>query len=105
MCHTRGVGTPLYSAPEILNNQIYDFPADMWSLGVLLFEMIFARTPFSMSRDFKELVQNQKEIEHILRDGFLNERSDLSGEVQMVLIGLLKYDSSERMTLEALCKS
>ena len=63
MKHTRGVGTPLSSAPEILNNQSYDFPADMWSLGILLFEMLFARNPFLMARNYNELAQHQKEIE------------------------------------------
>jgi serine/threonine protein kinase len=33
-------GTPLNMAPEVLNKRPYDFRADIWSLGVMLFELV-----------------------------------------------------------------
>lgn len=39
-------GTPLYMAPEILLRQEYDARADLWSLGVILFEILVGVTPF-----------------------------------------------------------
>jgi NIMA (never in mitosis gene a)-related kinase len=41
------VGTPYYLAPEIIQNQPYSFKADIWSLGVLLFEMSALHPPFN----------------------------------------------------------
>ena len=38
-------GTPLYIAPEILLHQHYTQKVDVWSLGIILFELACGRTP------------------------------------------------------------
>lgn len=40
-------GSPLYMAPEILQQNRYDAKADLWSVGTVLFEMITGRPPFN----------------------------------------------------------
>ena len=40
------VGSPIYMAPEILFDKPYDNRCDIYSLGVLLYEMLFARAPY-----------------------------------------------------------
>lgn len=40
------VGTPDYIAPEILAKEGYDQTVDWWSLGIILFEMLFGHPPF-----------------------------------------------------------
>ena len=41
------IGTPYYMAPEIHNQEKYTEKCDIWSLGCVLYEMIFLTTPFS----------------------------------------------------------
>ena len=40
MTFTKGIGSPKYMAPEILNQQHYKDPADIYSLAVTMYEII-----------------------------------------------------------------
>ncbi|CAE8721965.1 unnamed protein product, partial [Polarella glacialis] len=40
------VGTPYYLSPEIIEDKPYNFKSDVWSLGVVLYEMTTLKHPF-----------------------------------------------------------
>ena len=40
------IGTPHYMAPEILVSRGYSFNVDLWSLGILLYELMCGYCPF-----------------------------------------------------------
>lgn len=40
-------GTPDYLAPEMINGNNHDESLDIWSLGILLYEILTGKAPFS----------------------------------------------------------
>jgi len=40
-------GTPAYAAPEVMMGSGYTYKADIWSLGILICELVGGFTPFS----------------------------------------------------------
>jgi serine/threonine protein kinase len=85
------VGSPEYMAPEMLNNKGYDQGVDYWSLGCLIFELLFADslfahreghalltqenvrkcTPESISESFPDAFQKEHPALHQLAVSFL----------------------------------
>ena len=43
------VGTPYYLSPELVERKPYGYKSDVWSLGVLLYEMAALKHPFDAS--------------------------------------------------------
>ncbi len=50
-------GTPMTMSPEIHNGEAYDSKCDIWSLGVIAFQLIYGRFPFPGNEGFKKLVE------------------------------------------------
>jgi serine/threonine protein kinase len=40
------LGTPIYMAPEIINDLPYNSKVDIWSIGVIAFIILSGRPPF-----------------------------------------------------------
>mmetsp|Transcript_1293 Transcript_1293/g.1597 ORF Transcript_1293/g.1597 Transcript_1293/m.1597 type:complete len:158 (+) Transcript_1293:636-1109(+) len=49
--HTQGtlIGTPYFMAPEVILGKKYGTKADVWALGVVLYELIALKKPFNGS--------------------------------------------------------
>lgn len=39
-------GTIDYVSPEVVNHKSYDFNVDIWSIGILTYELIVGKSPF-----------------------------------------------------------
>ena len=50
------IGTPFYISPEMVKGEKYDEKTDLWSLGVLLYEMCALKYPF-IGKSVEELTK------------------------------------------------
>merc|ERR1719198_1498193 len=55
-------GTPMFMAPEVIQQKPYTQAADVWSLGILLYEMLEGDLPFS---HFKNPMTAMMRIPHM----------------------------------------
>ena len=39
-------GTPYYASPEVWKDLAYDWRSDIWSMGIVIYEIIALRPPF-----------------------------------------------------------
>ena len=84
-------GTPAYIAPEILRNEGYDFAADVWSAGVVLYAMLSGNVPF-----------RGKSVA-LLHDAILRGRfralEGVSGEAADLVKRIFEVEPAKRITI------
>lgn len=53
-CHVHGIeGDIRFRAPEVLQGKSYDFKADSWSFGIILFHLLTGKLPFDVGLNDK----------------------------------------------------
>ena len=57
-------GTPLYLSPEVIKKELYGFSVDIWSIGLITYELLVGRVPFSIwnESDLVLVLENQIKI-------------------------------------------
>lgn len=53
------LGTPLYMSPQILAEEYFSSKCDIWSLGMMFYELLYGRTPWT-GKTPNELLDNIK---------------------------------------------
>ena len=91
-------GSPMYMAPEIMKYKKYDTKADLWSLGVIFYQMLTGKTPYT-ARSHSELMNNIENQEIVFPKCIRVTKEGLD-----LLLKLLQKKSDERMTWDELFK-
>ena len=89
-------GSPLYMAPEIIDKNEYNIKSDIWSVGIILYEMCMKFHPYK-SDNITELIGKIKD-ENI--EIYYNE--DMPLKCKKLLKKLLKINTKKRITWEEL---
>lgn len=108
-------GSPLYMAPEILTYEKYDGRADLWSLGIILYEMIWGKPPFRANNHIElaqKYIQKQQlkfpthiQIIETMTNGTSSTKSTIiqikvSNECKDLLNKLLQVNPKERISFK-----
>jgi serine/threonine protein kinase len=55
------VGSPLYMSPEALKRNIYSIKNDIWSIGIMIYELLHGETPWECKTE-SELIDKMTRI-------------------------------------------
>ena len=86
------VGTICYMSPEQIQGENVGPQSDLWSFGVVLYEMLTRRLPFSGEHEAAIIY----EILNLDPQPVLAHRPDISEQIQMLVAGLLQKNQSKR---------
>lgn len=86
------LGTSLTMAPEVLEGKRYGLDADIYSLGVIFYQMVYGRFPY--------LAANDNELLKKIKNTAVNftTSSNLSGNLIDLLKRMLTYNTTKRIS-------
>lgn len=83
-------------APEILKRGKYNEKCDIWSLGVIIYQMIYGKPPFNPPKG----AQIQDLINLIDNNSINFTGSHITPEVQELIVSMLQADPNDRINFD-----
>lgn len=93
-------GSPSYMAPEIILGTSYNAAIDMWSLGIIIYQLITLNVPFQTAtneNDIKSILIRNKISYIAIPSGY-----SVSNELRNLVSGLLTVSPNSRLTISQL---
>ena len=103
-------GSPEYASPEMINYQGHTVMTDWWSLGILIYEMLYGFTPFfnlDKDRMYDLIINGSISFPEYYTNNENNEEENqieynISEEAKSLIIKLLEKDPGKRLGREGL---
>jgi len=91
-------GTPAYNSPEVARGQSYSFEADLWAVGVVMYQMLTHRLPFGLG-ECEAAGWGMGDAIHLVP--LAMEDSDKIDKITFDFMDrVLKKDAKDRMSLQ-----
>lgn len=95
-------GTPITMAPEILNkNENYNEKCDIWSLGVIIYKLLFGKYPFYPKENTLEELKNEVNKGQLI----FPIEIQISEEAKNLIKSMLCVDQEKRIGFDELFKN
>ena len=98
-------GTIDYIPPEMILNQNHDEKVDIWSLGVMFYEMLYGYLPFRMNFQNGNLFNQRKIIERNILNGKIEFKDTISSQSIQILQSMLEPSPNKRVDAVELLKN
>jgi NIMA (never in mitosis gene a)-related kinase len=95
MAATSMIGTPYYLSPEMVEGKPYSTKADIWALGVILYQLCSFKLPFD-ANSLPVLALK------ILKGSFPPIPNQYSKDLKALLLSMLCTDQKKRPSVEAI---
>jgi serine/threonine protein kinase len=92
-------GTLVYAAPEIVREEPYGLPVDVWSAGVLLYAMVACHFPWATEEGLPSEMMVQETSKQIL-EGCFNFPETFSFDLVDLITFMMARDPNDRPTAE-----
>ena len=87
------VGTAEYVSPEVLGDKPAEFGADIWALGIMIYQMFYGKTPFKERTNYLIF----RKIEQLKIDFDEDDKIQIPEEAKDLISKILVKDPSKRL--------
>ena len=91
------VGTPYYLAPEVCRGEKYSFKADIWALGVIIYELITLRKPFDCNSKQQDVAASFSKLFDMIKNDDIEPLPEgTSTDLRLLISATLNKDKDSR---------
>ncbi len=94
------IGTPTYMSPERLMSNTCEAPSDVYSVGIMLYEMLCGKPPFQSSDLWKTIQMHLNDAPPPMKAA----NPAVSSEIEAIVLQTLKKDPNERPSARVLAE-
>lgn len=97
-----GFGTPLYMAPEVFESHTHDITSEVWSIGVIIYELCTLNHPFKPVTLYEELFQKIINLDFKPID---TQKLNTAPGLDHLCYDMMKVKRNDRIKLEHILNS